>query len=142
MLGILCTSHFIQINPAGRFPCALCLQILGLYLNLLEVLCYSPEFRGQVDSHDRAGVIATAAFDAFNGTLDSIVKLLYFSDCKSTLCREIAKEQLQTNYNFIYLRGGGLRPLKHEVFSAHRVFRHAGMDITLSYSTNVIAESA
>ena len=76
------------------------------------------------------GVIATAAFDALNRTLDNIVKLLYFSDCKLSLCKEIAKEQLQTNYNFIYLCDRGLRPPKHKVFSAHRVFRHAGMDIT------------
>jgi hypothetical protein len=28
------------------------------------------------------GVIATAAFDALNKTIDSIAKLQYFSDCK------------------------------------------------------------
>ena len=39
------------------------------------------------------GVIATAAFDALNRTIDSIAKLQYFSDCKSSLCREIAKEK-------------------------------------------------
>jgi hypothetical protein len=39
------------------------------------------------------GVIATAAFDALNGTIDSIAKLQYFSKCKSSPCREIAKEQ-------------------------------------------------
>jgi hypothetical protein len=39
------------------------------------------------------GVIATAAFDALNRMLDSIVKVQYFSDCKSSPCREIAKEQ-------------------------------------------------
>jgi hypothetical protein len=61
-------------------------------LNLLKVLYYSPEFREQVNSHDRAGVIVIVAFDALNGTLDSIVKLLYFFDCKSTLYKEIVKE--------------------------------------------------
>jgi hypothetical protein len=75
------------------------------------------------------GVIAIAAFDALNRAIGSIAKLQYFSDCKSSPCREIAKEQLQTNYNFIYLRGGGLRPPNHEDFSAHRVFRHAGIDV-------------
>jgi hypothetical protein len=39
------------------------------------------------------GVIAIAAFDALNKTIDSIAKLQYFSDCKSSPCREIAKEQ-------------------------------------------------
>ena len=81
------------------------------------------------------GVIATAAFDALNRTIDSIAKLQYFSNCKSSPCREIAKEQEQTNYNFIYLCGGDLRLLNHVVFSAHRVFRHAGMDVRCwSYS--------
>jgi hypothetical protein len=55
MLGILCAFHFVRINPAGRFPRAMCLETLGLYLNLLEALCYGPEFRGQVDSYNRAG---------------------------------------------------------------------------------------
>jgi hypothetical protein len=34
-------------------------------------------------------------------------------------------------YSFIYLRGRDLRPPNHEVFSAHRFFRHAGMDVIL-----------
>jgi hypothetical protein len=38
------------------------------------------------------GVIAIAAFDALNKTIDSIAKLQYFSDCKSSPCREIVKE--------------------------------------------------
>jgi len=46
---------FVRTNPAGRFPCTLCLQTLELYLNLIEALCHGPEFRGQVDSYDRAG---------------------------------------------------------------------------------------
>lgn len=41
-----------------------------------------------------------------NRTIDGIAKLQYFSDCKSSLRREIAKEQWQTDYNFIYLPGG------------------------------------
>ncbi len=39
------------------------------------------------------GVIARAAFDALNGTIDSIAKLQYFSNCKLSPYREIAKEQ-------------------------------------------------
>jgi hypothetical protein len=39
------------------------------------------------------GVIAITPFDALNRTLDSIVKLQYFSDCKSRSCKEIAKGQ-------------------------------------------------
>jgi hypothetical protein len=38
------------------------------------------------------GVIAIAAFDALNRTIDSRAKLQYFSDYKSSPCREIAKE--------------------------------------------------
>ena len=39
------------------------------------------------------GVIATAAFDILNRMIDSIAKLQYFSDCKSSPCRKIAKKQ-------------------------------------------------
>jgi hypothetical protein len=39
------------------------------------------------------GVIAIVAFDALNKTIDSIAKLQYFSNCKSSPCREIVKEQ-------------------------------------------------
>ena len=34
-----------------------------------------------------------------------------------------------TDYSFIYLCGGDLRPLNHKVIPARRVFRHAGMDV-------------
>ena len=39
------------------------------------------------------GVIARAAFDALNKTIDNIAKLQYFSNYKLSPCREIAKEQ-------------------------------------------------
>jgi hypothetical protein len=39
------------------------------------------------------GVIAIAAFNALNRAVDSIAKLQYFSDCKSSPYKEIAKEQ-------------------------------------------------
>jgi hypothetical protein len=53
---------FVQINPAGRFPCALCHQTLELYLSLLEALFHSPEFHGQVDGYDRAGGNSYSSF--------------------------------------------------------------------------------
>jgi len=33
------------------------------------------------------------------------------------------------DYNFIYLYSGDLRPLNYEIFSAHRFFRPAGMNV-------------
>jgi hypothetical protein len=44
-------------------------------VNLIEALCHGPEFRGQVNSHDRAGGISYSSFDALNRTVDSIAKL-------------------------------------------------------------------
>jgi len=41
----------------------------------------------------KQGVIAAAAFDVLNRKIDSIAKLQYFSDCKLSPYREIAKEQ-------------------------------------------------
>jgi hypothetical protein len=41
----------------------------------------------------KQGVIAIAAFDALNRTINSRAKLEYFSDYKSSPYREIAKEQ-------------------------------------------------
>lgn len=54
-----------------------------------------------------------AAFHAVDGTIDRITTTV------------------QTDYNFIYLRGRDLRPLNYEVFSARRVFRHVGINVTL-----------
>jgi hypothetical protein len=76
------------------------------------------------------GGIAKRAFNAADGTVNKITTTLVFFNCKPTPYREIAKEQLQTNYNFIYLCGRDLRPLNHEVVPARRVFRHAGMDVS------------
>jgi|SRR6266536_3541894 len=75
-------------------------------------------------------LIAIVAFDALNRTTDSIAKLQYFFDYKSSPCREIAKEQYQTDYNFIYLRGRDSRPLNYKVFSVYWVFRHVGIDVS------------
>jgi hypothetical protein len=44
--------------------------------------------------------------------------------------REIAKEQSQTDHSFICGYSRDLRPPNYEVFSAHRVFRHAGIDVS------------
>jgi hypothetical protein len=54
-LGTTLPATFVRINPAGRFLCALCLQTLELYLNIIEALYYRPEIRRRVDSHDKAG---------------------------------------------------------------------------------------
>jgi hypothetical protein len=76
------------------------------------------------------GGTAERTFNAANGTIDNITKTVVFSYCKLMLYREIAKEQEQTNYNFIYLCGGDLGPSNYEVIPARRVFRHAGMDVS------------
>jgi hypothetical protein len=70
------------------------------------------------------------AFNAINGTIDNMTTTIVFSSCKPNPCREIAKEQYPTNYNFIYSCGRDLRTLNHEVVPARRVFRHAGMDVS------------
>jgi hypothetical protein len=41
----------------------------------------------------KQGVIAIITFNTINKTIDSITKLQYFSDYKSSPCKEIAKEQ-------------------------------------------------
>jgi len=53
----------------------------------------APNFGNRLIVMIEQGVIATAAFDALNRTIDSIAKLQYFPNCKSSPCREIAKEQ-------------------------------------------------
>jgi hypothetical protein len=62
------------------------------------------------------GGTAKAAFNAVDGTIDRITTTVVFSYYNPNPCREIAKEQYQTDYNFIYLRGRDLRPPNHEVF--------------------------
>ena len=71
-----------------------------------------------------------AAFNAVDETVESIATTVVFSSFNPSSYRNIAKEQEQTDYNFIYLCGGDLRPPNCEVFSAHRVFRHAGIDVS------------
>jgi len=76
------------------------------------------------------GGIAERTFNAADGTIHNITTTIIFSYSKLNTCREIAKEQEQTNYSFIYLYGGDLRPLNHEVVPARRVFRHVGIDVS------------
>lgn len=73
------------------------------------------------------GGIAKRTFKATDGTSDNITTTIVFSYCKLNTYR---KEQEQTDYNFIYLYGGDLRPLNYKVVPAHRVFRHAAIDVT------------
>jgi len=68
-------------------------------------------------------------FNAADGTINNITTTIIFSYSKLNPYREIAKEQEQTNYSFIYLCGRDLRPLNHEVVPVRRVFRHARMDV-------------
>lgn len=49
-------------------------QTLELYLNIVGALCKGTEFRGQVDSHNMAGGIATAALGALNKRVDGMAK--------------------------------------------------------------------
>src|SRR5882757_6979681 len=74
--------------------------------------------------------IAKRAFNAIDGTVNKITTTLVFSNCKPSPYREIAKEQLQTNYNFIYLCSRDFRPPTHDVIPARRVFRYVGIHIT------------
>jgi len=89
----------------------------------------SPNFRNRPTVLVEQGGTAERAFNAVDGTIDKITTIVVFSYCKPKPCREIGKEQQQTNRNFIYLCGGDLRPPNHEVVLARRVFRHAGMDV-------------
>jgi len=62
------------------------------YLNSIELYATAPNSGDRSIVMIEQGVIATAAFDTLNRVIDSIAKLQYFSDCKSSPCREIAKE--------------------------------------------------
>jgi len=75
------------------------------------------------------GGAAERTFNAANRTINNIATTIVFSYYKLNPYREIAKEQEQTNYSFIYFCGGDLRTLNHEVIPARRVFRHAGIDV-------------
>jgi hypothetical protein len=89
-----------------------------------------PKFGGRLIVIVEQGRTAERTFIATKGTLEIMTTTQVFSYCKRNICREIAKEQLQTNYNFIYLCGRDLRPPTHEVVPARRVFRYAGIDVS------------
>jgi hypothetical protein len=76
-------------------------------------------------------IIFSACKDFRDAWID--VTTIVFSYFKLNPYTQIAKEREQTNYSFIYLYGGDLRPLNHEVIPACRVFRHAGIDVNLFY---------
>ena len=80
------------------------------------------------------GGIAKKAFNAIDGKIKNMSTTIVFSYYKPNPCREIAKEQYQSNYNFIYLCGRDLRPSNYEVVPARRVFRHVGIDVSLIIS--------
>jgi hypothetical protein len=52
----------------------------------------APNFEDRSIVMIEQGVIAIAAFDTLNRTIDSTAKLQYFSDCKSSPCKEIANK--------------------------------------------------
>lgn len=62
----------------------------------------APNFRDRSIVIIEQGVIAIAAFNAFNKTIDSIANLWYFTNYKLSPYREIAKKRLQTDYNCIF----------------------------------------
>jgi hypothetical protein len=97
-------------------------------INRSMISCRSPETRRQADSHNKVGGIAEEAFDAVDGTIDSIIITAVFSYYKPNSNREIAEEQRHTDYNFIFSRGRNLRPLNNGFVSARRVSLHAGTD--------------
>ena len=62
ILGILCTSYLYVDKSGKKVYYALCLETLELYLNLIEALCYGPEFREQINNHDKAGGNSYSSF--------------------------------------------------------------------------------
>jgi hypothetical protein len=92
MLGVLCTSsHFVRINSARRFPCALYLQSLELCSFLIGASCYGPEIWRQANSYNGAGGAAERAFNAVDRIINNMTTIIVFSYCKPNPCREIAK---------------------------------------------------
>jgi len=56
-------------------------------------LCYSAETRRQADIHNRDGGTAEAAFDAVDGTIDSMTTTLIISHYEPNPDGEMANEQ-------------------------------------------------
>ena len=76
------------------------------------------------------GGTAEAAFDAVDGTINSMTTTVVFSHCKPNPCGETAEEQQHTDYNFICSRGRNLRLINNEFVSARWVSLHPGTDVT------------
>lgn len=74
------------------------------------------------------GGTAEAAFNAVNGTIDSITITAVFSFCKPNPCGETVEEQRYID-NFICLRGRNLRPQNSGVVSARWVSLNPGTDV-------------
>ncbi len=62
------------------------------------------------------GETAEAAFDAVDGTIDSMTTTTIFSHCKPNPCGEAAEEQRHTDDNFICSRRRNLRRQHAGVF--------------------------
>jgi hypothetical protein len=89
-----------------------------------------PKFGDRLIVVIKQGEAAGRAFNTADRTIDNITTTIVFSYSKLNPYREIAKEQEQTDYSFIYLCGGDLRPLNYKVVPVHRVFRYVGIDVT------------
>ncbi len=70
------------------------------------------------------GGTAERTFNAADRIIDNITTTIVFSYYKLNPYREIAKEQEQTDYSFIYLCGGDLSPPNHQVVPARRDGRY------------------
>ena len=74
------------------------------------------------------GPTAEVAFDAVNGTIDSMSTTTILSHCKLNSYAETAEGQ-RHNENFIYWRGSNLSPLTNGFVSARWVSLHPGTDV-------------
>ncbi len=77
------------------------------------------------------GGITEAAFDASDGTIDSMTITAVSSHCKPNSYGETAEEQRHTDNNFICSQGRNLRPLNNRFVSARWVSLHAGTDVII-----------
>jgi len=76
------------------------------------------------------GETAEAAFDAVDGTIDSMTTTTIFSHCKPNPCGEAAEEQRHTDDNFICSRRRNLSPINNKFVSAPWVSLHSGRDVS------------
>jgi hypothetical protein len=62
------------------------------YYFLMQTSYYSPEIQRQADIRDRAGGVVKMAFDAIDGTIDSMIRTAVFSQCKPSPYREMIEK--------------------------------------------------